>query len=152
MSHNGPTQAHPCGPMASQRLHTVNFFIPTGAGGKELDIHRLHNGPAITSTVCVCVCVCSVVSSSWLNQGEQGHLWGPLWCPHHCVDVKNAAGQHIISWRVNEAIVSLFACFITISNHHMTPACKKMAYIPAMNAQVTNEMPAHHFLITECWF
>lgn len=28
----------------------------------------------------------------------------------------------------------------------MTPACKKkMAYIPAMNGQVTNEMPAHHF-------
>lgn len=53
MSHNGPTQAGPCGPMASQRSQTVNFVIPLGAGGMERDIHRLRYGLAITSTVCV---------------------------------------------------------------------------------------------------
>lgn len=33
------------------------LFHSPGAGGMELDIHRLHYGPAITSTVCVCVWV-----------------------------------------------------------------------------------------------
>lgn len=31
------------------------FSFPPGTGGMEQDIHRLHYGPAITSTVCLCV-------------------------------------------------------------------------------------------------
>lgn len=70
MSHNGPTQARPCGPMASQRSHTVNFFIPPWRWRHELDTHRLRYGPAITSTVSMYVCVCvSVLQGSLLLAG-----------------------------------------------------------------------------------
>lgn len=79
MSHNGPTQAHPCGPMASQRSHTGNFFIPPGAGGRELDIHRLHYGPAITYTAYVCVCVCV----PWFFPPGSARMNGVI-CEAHC--------------------------------------------------------------------
>lgn len=34
----------------------------------------------------------------------------------------------------------------------MTPAREKMAHIPAMNAQVTSEMRAHHFVLQNADF
>lgn len=107
MSHNGPTQARPCGPMASQRSHTDDFFHSPWRWRHGL---RYSSAPP-SLPLCVCVCAPYFLPSC-LAQGEQGHLWGPLRCPHDCVDVKNAAaGQHITGWRVNEPIVSFIHLF-----------------------------------------
>lgn len=156
MSHNGPTQAHPCGPMASQRSHTGNFFIPPGAGGRELDIHRLHYGPAITYTAYVCVCVCV----PWFFPPGSARMNGVI-CEAHC-DARTTVWMQRMLPKVNISLAEgsmrrLFPYSLVLSPSQTIiwlQLAKKKNGIHTSNEWTSDKWnacsPFH--CITKCWF
>lgn len=68
-------------------LTLVAFSFPPGSGGMELDIHRLHHGPAVTSTAAALRGSFLPARPGWTGSLCEAHSDAP----RHCVDVKNAA-------------------------------------------------------------
>lgn len=114
----------------------------------ELDTHRLHHGPAITSTVCVCVCV------PWLLPPGSARV-NRVICEAHC-DARTTVWMQRMLPKVNISLAEgsmrrLFPYSLVLSPFQIIIwlPLAKTAHIPAMNAQVTNEMPAHYFLVLQ---